>query len=180
MADQSSKSQQHNTSAGQSSPKGNSGQEGAQRAHETREDSNAGARSKASSAFESVKESAGAAVEATRAGAQRAAQKTGQTVDATPLAVLVGSLAVGALAGGLLPATRRERDALKPVGKTVRATAVAAASAAKAAGQDRLDTLGFTSDNAKNQAGTLVDGLLKVVTDAGKAAGQEVKQARKQ
>lgn len=146
---------------------------------ETMEDSYRKASAKASSAYAGAVETAEHAVDATKRGARTAARNTASTVETAPLAVLIGGLAVGALAGGLLPRTQRETKALGPVGRKVTGTAKAAAQAAKTAGQDQLSAVGITRDAAKSQLSTLFDGVLKALTEAGNAATSEVKRAPK-
>lgn len=153
--------------------------ETAHTARETMEQSYRTARAKASSAYAGVVEGAEHAVDATRRGAHTAARKTANTVDTKPFAVLIGGLAVGALAGGLLPRTRRETATFGSVGKKVTGTATAAARAARAAGQDQLKAAGISRDTAKSQLSTLVEGVIKALTEAGNAATSEVKRAPK-
>ena len=56
-------------------------------------------------------------------------------LESNPLGILVGGLAVGALAGALLPRSAREKELLAPVGKRLSETLVAATAAAKDAGR---------------------------------------------
>ena len=148
-----------------------------QAARDTMEQSYRNARAKASSAYAGAVEGAEHAVDATKRGARTAARKTASTVDTAPLAVLIGGLAVGALAGGLVPRTQRETAALGPVGRKVTGTAAAAARAAKTAGQDQLKAAGISRDTAKSQLQTVVEGVLKALAEAGNAATSEVKRA---
>lgn len=150
-----------------------------QTARETMEQSYRKARSKASSAYAGALEGAEHAVDATKRGARTAARKTAGTVDTAPIAVLIGGLAVGALAGGLLPRSQREIATLGPVGRRVNTTAKAAARAAKTAGQDQLSAVGINRDAAKSQLTAVLEGVLKAVTEAGNAATAEVKRAPK-
>lgn len=151
--------------------------ETAHTARETMEQSYKKARSKASSAYAGAVEGAEHAVDATKRGARKAARKTVATVDTAPLAALIGGLAVGAIAGGLLPRTQRETATFGNVGKKVTGTAAAAARAAKVAGQDQLKAAGLTSDTAKSQLQMVIEGVLKALTEAGNAATAEVKRA---
>lgn len=153
--------------------------ETAHSARETMEQSYRTARAKASSAYAGAVEGAEHAVDATKRGARTAARKTANTVDTAPLAVLIGGLAVGALAGGLLPRTQRETATFGSVGKKVTGTAAAAARAAKAAGQDQLKAAGISRDTAKSQLQMVVEGVIKALTEAGNAATAEVSRAPK-
>ncbi|MGU3390405.1 hypothetical protein [Sphingomonas sp. M1A8_2b] len=97
-------------------------------------------------------------------------------LESNPLGILVGGLAVGVLAGALLPRSAREKELLAPVGKRIGETFVAATTAAKAAGQSELADLGLTKDNARGQARSLVDGVIKALTTAGTAGAKAVAQ----
>lgn len=98
------------------------------------------------------------------------------TLESNPLGILVGGLAVGALAGALLPRSAREKELLAPVGKRLSETVVAATAAAKAAGQSELGELGLTKDNARGQARGLLDGIVKALSTAGTAGAKAVSQ----
>jgi molecular chaperone DnaK (HSP70) len=117
------------------------------------------------------------ALSRTREGARDAAKRAGDTVGDNPLSVLVGGIAVGALAGALLPRSKREIETLRPVGKKINAAAGTAAQAAKEAGKAELADLGLTKDAARSQATNLIDGVLKALTTAGTAAVDSRKKA---
>lgn len=136
------------------------------------------ARQRASEAYDSAAESVSHAYEATRDGVRSAAHQAGTAVDSAPLAVLVGGLAVGAIAGALLPRSQREEELLAPIGQRLTETATAAARAAKEAGRTELDALGLTPDSAKTTVSRLVSGAAKAASEAGSAAVAEVKSTR--
>ena len=104
------------------------------------------------------------------------AKRTVHSLESNPLGILVGGLAVGALAGALIPRSAREKQLLAPLGKRLGATAVAAVAAAKAAGQSELGELGLTKDNARGQAKGLVEGVVKALTTASTAGAKAVTQ----
>jgi len=131
-------------------------------------------RAKAGEAYETTKAKAGDAVAATKRGAATASRKAGETVQENPLTVLIGGIALGALAGALLPKTKREDEYLGDVGRKVNKTAAEAAKAARAAGVEQLDALGINTDAAKSQISTLVDGVVKAAGTAGTAAAKKV------
>lgn len=153
--------------------------ETAHNARDAMEQSYRKARGKASAAYAGTVESAEHAVKATKRGARKAAHKTATTVDTAPLAVLAGGLAVGAIAGGLLPRTTRETATFGKVGKRVTGTATAAALAARSAGQDQLKAAGFSRDSAKSQLQMVAEVIIKALAEAGTAAGAEVKRGPK-
>jgi predicted lipid-binding transport protein (Tim44 family) len=106
-----------------------------------------------------------------RAKATTAAQRA---VD-EPVVALVGGLAIGAIAGALLPASRKEAEILGPIGSRLNETARVAASAAREAGQETLDELGINRDAAREQASRLMDAAMKAASSAGAAAAKAVR-----
>lgn len=99
-----------------------------------------------------------------------AARRTAESIEANPLGIVVGGLAVGALAGALLPRSDKERQLLAPVGKRVRDTARAAIDTAKEQGLSELENRGFTRDAAREQVKNLLGGLGAAASSAGGAA----------
>lgn len=93
-------------------------------------------------------------------------------IEANPLGILVGGLAVGVLAGALIPRSAKEKELLAPVGQRLGATARAAVQAAKDAGQTELQSRGLTADAGREQAKTLLAGLGQVLSSAGGAAAK--------
>ncbi len=87
-------------------------------------------------------------------------------VDDAPLLALAGGLAAGAVLAALLPASRKERELLGPVADRIKDKASDAVSAAKEAGQARLDELGLTRDKGSETLRTIFEGA----GDAAKAS----------
>jgi hypothetical protein len=110
------------------------------------------------------------ALETTRETAREAVRRTAEGIEANPLAVLVGGVALGVLAGAVIPRTEQEGKLLGPVGKRLNETATGAAQAAKDAGKAELDALGLNKDAARDQVGKLIDGVVKALSSAGSAA----------
>ena len=111
--------------------------------------------------------------ERAKEAANDAAQRASETIDANPLAILAGGLAIGALAGALLPRSEKEKELLAPIGSELAARAKAATSAARDAGQSELNDRGLTKDAAKDQAKALFQGFVKAVSTAGTAAAKQ-------
>ncbi|OYY72147.1 hypothetical protein [Sphingomonas sp. 28-63-12] len=107
--------------------------------------------------------------------AQAAARRTVESIEGNPLSVLVGGIAVGVLAGTLLPRTERETELLGPVGKRLTDGAAAAARAARDAGTAELVAAGISRDAARAQVGKLLDGVMTAVKTAGEAASTAAK-----
>lgn len=137
--------------------------------HEQREGL-AAARDTASRAYDRTVEKATQTLESSRDLAADAARRTVAGIDHNPLGVLVGGLALGMVAGALLPRSDKERQLLAPVGAKLSERARGAIGAAREAGQAELDGLGLNRDSAKEQVKTLFDGVMKALTAAGTAA----------
>ena len=71
---------------------------------------------KTAAAYSTSRAKANEAAEAARARASLAARRAADGIEENPMAALVGGLAIGAIAGALLPATRREAKLLGPLG----------------------------------------------------------------
>ena len=87
-------------------------------------------RETASKVYHEAGDKASEVLEVSRAKTKRVVNN----LESNPLGILVGGLAVGALAGALIPRSAREKELLAPVGKRLSETVVAATAAAKAAG----------------------------------------------
>lgn len=120
------------------------------------------------SRYDAAKDKAAGAYQSSREAARRAADN----LDANPLGIVAGGLALGALAGALIPRSAREKELLAPVGKRLGETARSAIQAAREAGYNELDQRGLTRSAAKDQARGLLDGLGKAAASAGTAAAQ--------
>jgi hypothetical protein len=134
------------------------------------------ARSKVTEATAATKVKANAAATKTRASAAKAAKTTSDGLSQNPLAAMLGGLALGAIAAALLPKTRREDDMLGSVGSKVRGAAREATKAARAAGKEQLDTLGVSTDAARDQIRGLADKIGKAATTASTAAADALKK----
>lgn len=126
-------------------------------------------------AYSASRDKAGEAVEAARVKASLAARRAADGIDENPIAALIGGLALGAVAGALLPGTRREKEMLGPIGAKAGEAGKIAAQAARAAGIQKLAELGISSESAREQASKLFDGAVKAVGEAGSAAGKAVR-----
>jgi len=111
-------------------------------------------------------------IETVRDTAQQAVRRTVESIEDNPLSVLVGGIAVGVLAGALLPRTDRETQLLGPVGRTISQGAVAVVKAARDAGAAELVAAGISRGAAREQASKLLDGVIGAVKTAGSAAAK--------
>ncbi|WP_294235969.1 hypothetical protein [uncultured Sphingomonas sp.] len=100
------------------------------------------------------------------------AHKTARTIEANPIGVLVGGLAIGAIIGALIPRSTREKEVLTPLGKKLGETIRQATQAARETGLRELEDAGLTKDNAKDRARSLFDNVVKAASSAGSAAAK--------
>jgi ElaB/YqjD/DUF883 family membrane-anchored ribosome-binding protein len=132
----------------------------------------AGVRDTIETTFETAKDSASKALVTASDTAKETARKTAEGIEANPLSVLVGGVALGVLAGALIPRSESEARLLQPVGRRLTDAARGATAAAKEAGLAELDGLGLTPNAAKDTAGKLIEGVIKAITTAGTAAAK--------
>ena len=118
------------------------------------------------------------AMDSGRDAAREAARRTAEGIEANPLAVLVGGVAIGVLAGALVPRTEQEGKLLGPIGKRINDTASGAAQAARDAGKAELDSLGLNKEAARDQVGKLLDGVAKAISTAGAAAAAKASNGK--
>ncbi|KQM65079.1 hypothetical protein ASE75_08525 [Sphingomonas sp. Leaf17] len=123
--------------------------------------------------LDKTKEVTAHALDVSKAKASEAARSTSQAIDANPLTILVGGLALGAIVGALIPRSAREKTLLKPLGAKIGAAAAMAVAAAREAGSSELHTLGLDPASMRGQAKTLFEGLGKVASTAGAAAAKK-------
>jgi ElaB/YqjD/DUF883 family membrane-anchored ribosome-binding protein len=97
---------------------------------------------KAADAYQAARDRTTAAYSAARERAGAVGQRTAESIDAAPMAAVVGGIALGAIAGALLPRSEREGQLLGTAGRRLTDTARQAVQAARDAGKDQID--GFT------------------------------------
>lgn len=134
------------------------------------------AKQKATETYGRSREAAARGVQSSKDLAHKAAVRTGDTIDKNPIAIVLGGLALGAIAGALIPATQREKKILGKAGKKVNDKAAKVAEAAKNAGKDKIDSLGLNGDAVRDQFRDLVSKAAEAVKAAGQAAGQEARK----
>lgn len=138
--------------------------------------SSAAARQKASLAFEKSKDAAATGVAQSKVIARQAKDKTIESVDKSPLAIILGGIAIGAIVGALLPRTERETKLLGKAGKKLNKKARKVAEAAKVAGMSQVDTLGLNGEAMRAQFRELVSKAALAVKAAGQAATDAAKE----
>jgi len=97
---------------------------------------------KAADAYQAARDRTSAAYSAARERAGSVGQRTAESIDAAPMAAVVGGLALGAIAGALLPKSEREGQLLGTAGRRLTDTARQAVQAARDASKEQID--GFT------------------------------------
>lgn len=130
------------------------------------------AKERVAHAYETAREKVDEAVGASRERAKDAARQATDAIETNPLAVIVGGLAIGALAASVILRSAREKELLAPLGKRIGATAGAALAAAKESGRQELETLGLTKDAARDQVRSLFSDVAKAATSAANAGVQ--------
>lgn len=118
------------------------------------------------------------AVVAARTAALDAAEKTAQAIEGNPMSVIVGGLAVGAIAGALLPRGSKEGELLKPLGDRIRTGTAAALRAARDAGMNELAAAGISRDAARQQVQKLIDTVGQAASRAGEAASKAARDEK--
>lgn len=135
------------------------------------------AKTTASDAMSSARDKASDLAVSARESASQARLKTADSVDANPVAALIGGLALGALAAAVLPRTRKEEELLGPVGAKINDRARNAAQSAMEAGQNKLDELGISKDSAIDKARELAQSAAGVVKETATAAASGASNA---
>ena len=98
-------------------------------------------RNRAADAYQSARTHTYSAYETAR---DRATSVTRQAVDQAavyPVGAVIGGLAIGALLGFLLPASRREQDLLAPTGRKIADAARSATQRSIEAGKEQIDEI---------------------------------------
>ena len=90
-----------------------------------------------------------------------------EAIATNPLAVLAGGLAVGVVAGALIPRGERERAALDPIGRRLSEGAAAALAATKETGKERLTASLFSKDVAQESAQKIFQSAVTAAKEAG-------------
>ena len=137
-----------------------------------------GARTYAASTAEATRDRASAAYSSARDTASTARTRAADGIDESPIAAVIGGIAIGVLLGALLPRSQREVETLAPIGDKLATLAKNALAAAKDAGQDTLDELGINKDTAREQVNKLIDGAGKAASSAGSAAAEAIREPR--
>jgi hypothetical protein len=101
----------------------------------------------------------------------------GQAIESNPLAALLGGIAIGAIAGALLPRLEKEKELLAPLGQKIGDAARAALDAGRTAGTDALGEAGLSSDQIRAQVSKLVEDALKAASTAGTAALEAARES---
>lgn len=109
-------------------------------------------------------------VEAQKARARDAAASAREAIESNPLGLLAGGLAVGLVAGALVPRSEREQKALASLGSRLAEGAIAAAGAAKQSGKEQLSAALFSRDGAREGVAKVMESAVSAAKDAGAKA----------
>ena len=116
-------------------------------------------------------------VAAAYAAAREKTGQAGEKIEANPLAALLGGIAIGAIAGALIPRLAKEKELLAPLGERIGEAARAALDAGKSAGAGALEEAGLSSDQIRAQVSKLVEQALKAANEAGTAAVEAARES---
>jgi ElaB/YqjD/DUF883 family membrane-anchored ribosome-binding protein len=98
-------------------------------------------RNRAAEAYQSARERTYSAYETARDRAADVTRQATEQISVYPVAAVVGGLAIGALLGWLVPASRREQELLSPTGKRITEAARNAAQRGLDAGKEQIDEI---------------------------------------
>jgi hypothetical protein len=116
-------------------------------------------------------------VAAAYAAAREKTAGAGETLENNPLAALLGGIAIGAIAGALIPRIEKEKELLAPLGAKIGDAARAALNAGRSAGGDALSEAGLSTDQVRAQVSKLVEEALKAASTAGTAAIEAARES---
>ena len=116
-------------------------------------------------------------VAAAYAAAREKTGQAGEKIEANPLAALLGGIAIGAIAGALIPRLAKEKELLAPLGERIGEAARAALDAGKSAGTGALEEAGLSSDQIRAQVSKLVEQALKAANEAGTAVVEAARES---
>ena len=116
-------------------------------------------------------------VAAAYTAAREQAGKAGEKLESNPLAALIGGIAIGAIAGALIPRLAKEKELLAPLGEKIGEAARAALQAGKSAGAEALEDAGLTTDQVRAQVSKLVEQALEAASEAGTAAVEAARES---
>ena len=116
-------------------------------------------------------------VTAAYSAAREKAGEAAEGLNANPLAALLGGLAIGVIAGALLPRLAKEKELLAPLGERIGDAARAAIDAGKTAGKDALVESNLSTDALRSQVNKLVEQALQAASAAGTAAASAAREA---
>ncbi|WCT73581.1 hypothetical protein PQ455_18550 [Sphingomonas naphthae] len=137
-------------------------------------DASSAIRDKADAAREAATDAYGSAIDKISAVTGKAASG----IEANPVIALAGGLALGVIAGALLPRTARETELLGGVGGQINTAAKAAFEAGKAEGKSQIGALGFSGDAAREQVSKLASSAGEVASAIGAAALKAARDTR--
>lgn len=146
-----------------------------QKAKQKTSEISANARNKARNAIDASKSAAGKTVETSKRISGNAKAKTNESIENSPLAMVAGGIALGAIVAALLPKSEREKKVLGGAGRKINDTAKMAAKAAKSAGAAHMVDVGLNSETLREQVKDVFQKGVDTAKTAGKAAKEAVK-----
>lgn len=137
------------------------------------------ARDKARNAIKTGKEAsvkaADKTIEKSKNISTAAKKKTSETMENSPLSLVAGGIAIGAIVAALLPKTEREKKILGNASRKVADGARNAANAAKAAGAAHMAEVGLDNEHLRKQAKDIFQKGYETARSATQAAQDSIK-----
>lgn len=133
-----------------------------------------GTREKTSAAYQAARDAAGSAYQAVGETARSATKRASAGIETNPMAAVVGGLAIGLVAGAVLPKTQREQSLLGGTGRKIHDTAREAVRAAKDAGREQIEELGLSRDAVQRRLGEFTDKAVGAVKSSAGAVADKV------
>jgi ElaB/YqjD/DUF883 family membrane-anchored ribosome-binding protein len=110
------------------------------------------ARDRTSSAYQAARDRAGKAYESARDRVSRSTDWSTENLSNNPVGAILGGFALGAILAAVIPATRREREALGGVGHKLTDAAREAARSATDAAKEQIDEISNSAVQKVGQA----------------------------
>jgi hypothetical protein len=92
-----------------------------------------------------------------------------ETIGESPIALLIGGIALGVVVGMILPRLQRERELLEPLATRVASSAGAAVQAAREASKAEIEGLIPDKDQAKERVSQLLESVVGAAREAATA-----------
>jgi len=122
-----------------------------------------GGNNRAASAYEAARSRTSETYAGLRERTSRLGERTGETIESSPMLAVAGGFAVGAVLAAVLPRTRQEEKLLGDVGRRINEAARDAAQTAAETGREKVEEI---TQTAKAKVGEVVIDAVSATTGA--------------